>query len=238
MGETQKKAVSGSEESSSGDQVVGKHLPGVCPSLSSHISPWKEEPALVPNLPTLLLLPAAGICVPEIMAQAVLHHLSLLAVVTPISPGVIPTGQPQGPSCQQQWGCPSGLLQTIWVQKPQPCSSHMWFQGLTCFKGAGWVRKPSYLCPLRTSRTSPCPSTQHPECRTGWQGRCGGGVPVSPQGSHASVGLAQGALAPHLSAGSQMQMLGRGTWLSNFSFSSSALPMPCHPGHYPGKDFL
>lgn len=53
-------------------------------------------------------------------------------------------------------------------------------------------------------------------------------MPVSPQGSHSRVGLAQGALAPHLSASSQMQMLGR-TWLSNSSFSFSAIPMTLPP---------
>lgn len=89
-----------------------------------HMSLWKEEPAPVPNLSALLLLPATGTCVPEIMAQAVLHHLSLLAVVTPISHGVIPKGQPQGPSCHQQWGHPSCCLTPSGFRKPQPCLPH------------------------------------------------------------------------------------------------------------------
>lgn len=110
--------------------------------------------------------PAAGTCVPEIMAQAVLHHLSLLAVITPISHGVIPKGQPQGPSCQQQWGHPSCCFRPSGFRKHQQCSPHTWFQGLICVKGAGWLMKPSYLCP---SRTFPSLSKQHPKCRTGWE---------------------------------------------------------------------
>lgn len=32
------------------DYAVGKHLPGGCPCLTSHMSPWKKEPTPVPNL--------------------------------------------------------------------------------------------------------------------------------------------------------------------------------------------
>lgn len=39
---------------------MGKHLPRGCHTLTSHISLWKEEPAPVQNLSTLLLLPAAS----------------------------------------------------------------------------------------------------------------------------------------------------------------------------------
>lgn len=146
-------------------------MPGGCPSLTFHARrKWKEEPAPVHT----------SICVPEIMGQAALHHV--VGCCLPHLPRGYSQGAATGAILSVAVGTYILLLQTIWVQKPQPCSPHTWFQGLSCVKGAGWLMKPSYLCPSRTSRTSPSPSKHHPKYRTGWQGCCRGrGVLVSPQ---------------------------------------------------------
>lgn len=81
------------------------------------------------KLPTPVLLPAGGLCVPEIISSSCSPPPSHIGCCHPHLPGSRSHGVVTGATPSPAAGTRNRLCQTICLaQKPQPCLPHAWFQ--------------------------------------------------------------------------------------------------------------